>query len=420
MILLTPLAGRRLPLLLTATLSVWLVAACTGTTEPRPPTLLLVGVESGGTPRLLLIEDVTATAPPGSPRLQVVPGGARDLQAPAIGLEFENRDGGREAAWVLTREVTAGAGGAEVSAYLQRFGVHAIDPAAPASFAEDVAARLTLTEPGGGGVLDGLSLSSPATCPTALQVTRDGGLAAVLDDPSACGLSDHPELWLIDTAAGTARVLQGTNDLLPVGIYLDQRPEAQRLYFLIDAITNVHVYVDGLDGDPSGRHGQLTLQARGEDLLHLAGAGDALIALETRDVLSVDLRLPSPAPPQTEASTLQTGANRLVADPSGFASDVIVLGTTRTAVHEDLEDSAPSSTAFTAVAATIDPVVFFAYGVAQGRVLIIDLLTGGTSGEPLRVHAEQLAEITLPDGGVVAPAGLSVIGWIRAVPPPEP
>lgn len=397
------------------TLAALVLAACTGTQEPRPPTLLVIGVEDGGTPRLLLVEDVTATAPPGSPRLTVVSGGARALQAPAVAIDFENRDTDRPAAWVLTRAV--GAGGA-ATAYLQRFEVHDIDPAAPTAFAEDAPARVTLTLPGGGGVLDGLSLTSPATCPTALQVTRDGGLAAVLDDPAACGLPDHPELWLIDTATLDARVLQGTNDLLPVGVYLDQRPEDERLYFMIDAINTVHVYVDELDGSTSGRHGQLSLPVSGLDLTQVAGSGDALLGLATDELLGVDLTLLAPAPQPTRADTLSTGAFALITDPGGFASDVLVLGSDRLAVHEDASDGSPSTTAFTAVAATIDPVVLFAYGVAEGRVLIIDLLTGGQSGEPLRVHAEQLAEVALPDGGTASE--LSVIGWVRAVTPPAP
>lgn len=394
------------------------LAACTGTSEPRPPTLLLVGIEAAGTPRLLLVEDVTATAPPGSPRLTVVPGGARDLQAPAVALDFENRAGAREAAWVLTRRIVDGAGGPEVSAYLQRFEVHDIDPLSPTAFSEDVPARITLTLPGGGGVLDGLSLTSPATCPTAVQVSRDGRLAAVLDDPSVCGLSDHSELWLIDTT-GTEppRALEDNNQLVAAGVYLDQRPDDERLYFLIDAISNTHVYVDDLDGTPSYRLPQAVLPRRGIDLLEVKGSGDALIALTATELVSIDLAQPSVA--AVISSTLSTGAARVQADPWGVAPDVIVLGTSRTAVHETLADADPDTTGFTAVAVTIDPVIYFAYGVSEGRIVIIDLLTGGSSGESLRVHGEQLTAITLPDGPA-GPESLSVISWIRALAPLGP
>lgn len=40
------------------------------------------------------------------------------------------------------------------------------------------------------------------------------------------------------------------------------------------------------------------------------------------------------------------------------------------------------------------------------------------SSSSVRVHAEQLAEVALPDGGTASE--LSVIGWVRAVTPPAP
>lgn len=412
-------SAPRIGALLLSVTSLAILAACTGTSEPRPPTLLLVGIEAAGTPRLLLVEDVTATAPPGSPRLTAVPSGARDLLAPAVALDFENRAADREAVWVLTREIVDGGGGPEVSAYLQRFAVHEIDPASPSAFAEDVPARITLTLPGGGGVLDGLSLTSPATCPTAVQVSRDGSLAAVLDDPSVCGLSDHSELWLIDTtgSAGSPRALEDNNQLVAAGIYLDQRPDEERLYFLIEAISNTHVYVDDLDGTPSYHLAQAVLPRRGIDLLEVKGSGDALIALTATELVSVDLAQPSLA--AVVSGTLSTGAARVEADPWGVAPDVIVLGSSRTGVHESLTDADPDTTGFTAVAATIDPVIYFAYGVSEGRIVIIDLLTGGSSGESLRVHGEQMAEVTLPEGPG-GEQGISVIGWVRALTPLGP
>src|SRR5690606_41450245 len=94
---------------------------------------------------------------------------------------------------VLPRAVATQGGAPAVPAYLQRFLVADVDPADPTAFAEDAAARVTLTSPGDGGVLDGLSLTSPTTCPAALQVDREGAFAVVLDDPSRCGSGDHPE-----------------------------------------------------------------------------------------------------------------------------------------------------------------------------------------------------------------------------------
>ena len=170
-------APRRGLLLLALSLAlplITLLVACTGTSEPRPPTMLVVGVESAGTPALLLLEDVTESAPPGDPRLEVLAGSTRNLQAPAVAFDVEDRGLTRPALWVLAREVANVGGTPQVSAYLQRFTVDGVDPQAPAGFAEDVSARVVLSEPGGSGVLDGLSLTSPFSCPTAVQVDREG------------------------------------------------------------------------------------------------------------------------------------------------------------------------------------------------------------------------------------------------------
>src|SRR5690606_11967408 len=170
-------------------------------------------------------EDVTATAPVGDPRVRVVPGSARTLQAPAVALDLEDRNVLRPAAWVLTRAVADVGGAPQVTSYLQRFEVADVDAAAPAAFTEDAGARLLLTEPGGSGLLDGLSLTSPFTCPSAVQVNRSGTFAVVLDDPRRCGSGDHPELWALATDGSEVRALQGTNDVLGLPAYLDQRPD---------------------------------------------------------------------------------------------------------------------------------------------------------------------------------------------------
>lgn len=394
-----------------------LLAACTGTQEPRPATLLLVGVETGGVGNLLLVEDVTATAPVGSPRLVVVPGSARALQGNAVSLDLEDRNVQRPAAWVLTRSVSGVGGVPQVTSYLQRFAVADIDPAAPSAFAEDASARLLLSEPGGTGLLDGLSLTSPFSCPSAVQVNRTGTMAVVLDDPSRCGSSDHPELWLLATDGSEVRLLQGTNDVLGLPAYLDQRPDTELVYFLVDAINSAHVYVAEVDGASSHRITDLTVPESPSNLVDLAGAGDALIALAGQDILSLSLSTPAPA---TRVPT-RPGSDALVTDLSGAITELLVLDTSGTAMHTDPTDSPFDSTTARAVAGVLDPVTRFGYGVAEGGIVIYDLLTGGDSGEPFRVHTEPIASLTLPlarpptlpgaDGSRV-----SVISWVRAAP----
>src|SRR5690606_15342680 len=124
----------------------------------------------------------------------------------------------------------------------QRFAVADIDPADPVAFGEDVPARVTLTEPGGTGVLDGLSLTSPTTCPVAMHVDGSGETAVVLDDPSSCGSGDHVELWLVPLAGGDPQALEGTNDVAALPPYVDQRATPGVVYFLVDGIDSTHVY----------------------------------------------------------------------------------------------------------------------------------------------------------------------------------
>lgn len=412
--------------LLGAALGLILLAACTGTSEPRPPTLLVVGTQVAGGPHLMLIEDVTGTAPPGEPRLVALPASARALQAPAVGFDLEDRALTRPALWVLTREVTDVSGSPAVSAYLQRFLVDDIDPQAPTGFTEDTAARVVLTEPGGGGVLDGLSLTSPSSCPSALQVDREGTMAVVLDDPTACGASEHPELWLVPLPPGpepadTPRALQGTNDLAPLPAYLDQRPTEQLLYFLVDGISATHVYRDELDGSSSARVSGLNLPEPASELVDLGGAGDALVVLSHEDLLTLDLAEAGPA----ERAATRPGSERLITDPSGAVSELLVLDDFVTAFHTEPQDATPDTTSRGLVAAVIDPVTRFGYGVAEGSIVILDLLTGADSGQPFRVHVEPLDEIVLPDALPVGLPGatgtkVSAITWIRAAPAAAP
>ncbi len=398
-----------------------LLAACTGTTEPRPPTLLVIGTVQGDQPRLILVEDVSATAPRGQPRLAVVPGGGRPLLAPAVALDFEDRGLTRPAAWVLTRSVTDAGGAPAVTAHLQRFSTADVDPAGPSAFAEDAAARVTLTAPGGGGVLDGLSLTSPATCPTALQVDRAGTFAVVLDDPASCGGADHAELWLVPLDGSDPRTLEGTNPVAPLPAYLDQRGDDQAVYFLVDAISSTHVYVHTSSSGDTERLTNVTLPARASDLRAAAGAGDLLVALSAQDLLTA--RLDGLEPPVRSAT--RADADELVADPTGVAPELLALDGTALAFHTDPADRTPNVAQRPAVAATIDPLIRFAYVVGQGAVTIVDLLTGGDTGRTFQAHLELLPEVELPAG---APASLpgadtapvGVIGWFRAVAPVPP
>ena len=419
-----PLALATARPVLAAACALLLLAACTGTKEPRPATLLIVGAAPGGSPRLLLVEDVTGSARPGEPRLVVVPGSSRALPAPAVALDLEDRGLERPAAWVLTRRVEDAGGAPAVTAYLHRFRVTEVDPADPAAFAEDAGRRVTLTTPGGDGVLDGLSPTSPTTCPTALQVDRSGSWAVVLDDPARCGGDEHPEVWLVPLGpdGGEPIALQATNDVAPLAPYVDQRPVQQVAYFLVGGIstTSVYRYVLGQDGSAERLEG-VSLPARAEDLAAATGAGDLLLAVADDELLAVDLARPGPA---VRSGTVD-GAVALAADPTGLAPEVLALTGAAVAFHEDVQDRSPDRADRPAVAAAVDPVTRFAYAVGEGRLTVLDLLTGGATDRSFQAYTEPLAELVLPSGApsslVGADAGpVTVIGWVRAKAQAEP
>ncbi len=404
---------RRWVALVASTALVTLVG-CTGTSEPRPPTLLVVGAAPGGQPQLLLVEDVSATAPRGEPRLEVLTGAARDLLAPAVALDLEDRSGDRHAAWVLVRSVTGPGGTPPVTAHLQRFTVAGIDPANPVAFAEDTTVRLTLTEPGGTGVLDGLSLTSPVTCPVALQVDRAGEHAVVLDDPSRCGSADHAELWLVPLEpGGVPLALQGTNDVAALPAYLDQRGTDQVVYFLVDGIGSTHVYRHVIGEGSSERLPALDVPEPASGLVSAAGAGDTLVVLAEEDLLSVDLV----GEDAVQRADTRAGGLDLVVDQTGVSPEVLVLTGASVAFHSGPLDPDPDLTSRQATAATIDPVIRFGYAVSEGTMTIIDLLTGGDSDRSFRPHTEPLPELELPEA---EDGPLSVVGWVRALTTEEP
>lgn len=396
-----------------------LLSACTGTTEPRPPTLLIVGVAGGGGPELALIEDA---GPLAQPRLRYVVGSARALLADAVSIDFEDRAGARAAAWVLSRSVASTGGTPQVSAYLQRFDVEAIDAAAPAAFAEDVSARLTLSAPGG-ALLEDPDVGRQA-CPTALQVSRLGRWAVVLDDPTACGLAGFAVQWLIDTREGSATPLGGSTSVLATGPYTDQSQGSERAFFLVSATGDAQVFAVDLSDDSPGpgawyeRARVDTGEVGGATFLDMAGSGDVVSGLSTARVGSVDLLDPTaPQPPVTLTDSVQIGAS-LLADPFGVASELLVVGPSRTVVVRTPIGPEVAAATFTAASGTIDPVLRFAYVLGQRSVLLIDLLSGqDLYGEDLRTGIVSIPELVLPSSGGRL---LGAIAWVRAKAPEVP
>ncbi len=406
---------RRLALAFALTAA--LLTACTGTKEPRPPTLLVVGYEpSAGNPTLALVEDA-GPAEAGLQRLEFVAGSERPLLGSAVGMDFEDREGSRSGAWVLVRDQSTVGSVVQVTAYLQRFATLDVNPASPTAFAEDISARVTLTGPGGALVDPGLP--GRTACPSAVQVSRRGRWAVILDDPTACGLSDLPVQWLLDTQAASASALRATADVLAARPYTDQAPVKERAYFLVNAIRRAQVYATDFIS-PAAWFKSIELESGDSPMLDFAGGGTLLVGLSDKTLTSVDLS--DPTAKTTPADLKQTAGarSRLVMDPFGAAPEVFVLDTNRVVMHRSPSAAEVGSIPNYAAAAAIDPANRFAYLLIDGAVEVVDLLSGPDLYDmPFRWEMFSVSELTLPIGPLGRPLG--VIDWVRATePPPAP
>lgn len=387
-----------------------LLSACTGTTEPRPPTLLVVGYESVGAPTLALVEDV---GPAGAAqRLRFVAGSERALLGWAVSIDVEDREGARPYAWALTRAAPAAG---SVDAWLQRFAVAGIDPAAPTAFAEDQARRVTLS--GAGGALVSADLPGRSPCPRAVQVSRTGRWAVVLDDPAACGFGGYPVQWLVDTLDGSARPLRATGDVLAASPVTDQASSDERAYFLIGAPGDAQVFATDFS-DPAAWYKQARLGDT-PAIFDLAASGSLLVALSANRLHSLDVA--DPAAPTTPGAldVTATSAARLVTDPFGAATEVLVLGANRVGVHRAPGAGQLAPINVQAAAGAIDPVNRYAYLLSAGAVTLVDLLSGLDEYDtPLNYATIGVPELTLPVGPGGAPLG--AVAWAWAAPSAAP
>lgn len=385
-----------------------LLAGCTGTTEPRPPTLLVVGYAAASGPTLALVEDGGPTA--GQARLQFVAGSERALLADAVAIDVEDRDFTRASAWVLVRAQTTSGGVLAVQAWLQRFAVAGIDAAAPAAFAEDPARRVVLS--GSGGVLVDPGLPGRTVCPSALQVTRNGQWALILDDPAACGEAGFPVQWLLNTVTGSASALRATADVLATSPYTDQVVGGERGYFLVSAPGGAQVYATDFTNSATWL-GQARL-GDSSALVDMAGSGSVLVGLTTSRLTSLDLSDPSATP---TAATLEVNAGpwaRLVTDPLGATTEVLVLNGNRVALHRTPGTPEVGPVLVAAAAGSIDPINRFAYLLTNGSITLVDLLTGLDEYDtPLQSGAFDVPELTLATGA--DGRALGVITWVRAL-----
>ncbi len=415
--------------LMTVLLGLTLIGACSGTQEPSLPTLLVVGIESGGQRQLALFEDVLDTdAPPTTPRLRLLPGGTRDIAAPAVSLDLTDRNLGRDTAWVLSREVSGTGAATQVASFLYRFSVSAIDPDSPTAFQQLDEVLLVDDAAPGTGVLGTVGRAGGGMiCPSEVRSSRTGSHLLILDDPSACvpSTSDFPAMWLVHTSDWSARQLEIGNNVLGVPPHTDQASttSAERGYFLVGAAgASTQVYVVNFETERAEPLPEPLMPADGALIVDLTVNGSLFVAMTVDGLAWLQLGDSEELGRGTRSLDTPQG---IVSDTSGALRQLIVWNGNQVGLHDDAEEditagSSEDTVSFGAAAAVIDPARSWGYVIGHTQVLIIDLLTIlGDSGTLRENYLTQpVPEMELP---TAAGRRLSVVSWVRAAePPPTP
>lgn len=405
------------------------VAACTGTSEERTSLLLIVGIQEGGQSQLALLEDSQELSLSITERLNFVAGSARSLPAPAVSIDFTNRELERGTAFVLSRAGT----GTGVEAYLHRFNVAGIDPAEPSAFAETGfpgtgGGPLTLTAPDGSGILDGGATGNSVVCPTAVRSNRAGTRLLLMDDPTACGsdTGGSPVLWLVNPAAGTAAVLEYRSDLLAAAPYTDQGfmdggDSEEKGYYLEDAIDRLNVFAYEFEDARTDPFGEFATGVDPTRLQDMAGSFGTLVALVDDKLVGTDLGAEGSF---GAVETVDEARRVEVVRTPRTGVTALVLSVDEVGVHWGLAGDSPDvdEVTFRGAAATIDGFYSFGYVMGEGELLVLDLLLSPGADETVSTVRVSVGELALaPDPAAPNGLPLGVISWVRAAePPPTP
>ncbi len=386
------------------------LSACTGTFEATEPLLLVVGLEDGGgAPQVALIEDRFSPVQSTSDRLVLLEDSRRPLPYPAVSADVIQRAGLRSELVLLTRELDVAAPQSE----LRFFDLDGIDPADPVGFDVSTQHPTVVLSGAPGALLD--EAGGVGACPTAVQASRDGRYIAVLDNRRVCsGVgSDLVTLYLIDVNASPPAIVfsSGGQPLVAAAPFLDQAGGDEHLYYLVSGINTMLIYRMTLPSGSSSPY--LGLSLPGTEASVLRADRDMLVALSATQLRSVKAVAGAPA----GLATTVTGARALAVDATGTTEQLVVVGSSQTAVHASPADAKPTLLSFSGDAAVIDPLNRFAYVMRDQVLYIVDLLavTAGNSGGLFA--GTSLPELNLPqeDGASVA-----VMEWTRAVTPIAP
>lgn len=348
---------------------VLILVGCTGTNEEEPPVFVIVGVQNGLESQLVLFEDAYKTASDSNPRFK--PFGTATLEAPAVAFDIVDRINSRSELIVLTRKDDG-------TSFLQFFSLLGIQN--DTDFAENTSKKIILS------TLTDL----PATldlCPTSIQVTRDGALAAIQNNPKICGGSSDGSRSILLIDLSQRRYLNqlersSFKDFrVPslVSVRLDQKNDA--LYFLTERGQTIEL--NRLErnlftsSDPSAKVTKYTPSLRTDTNLSdfIQYGSDALILNRSQNLytyasLSGDLL------ENTNVPTLNQGLT-FIEDPSNKYPQVFVLNGQRIAIHSDPRATTTSNRIegpSTAKIGTINTFSDFLYLARDKALEVYDLL----------------------------------------------
>ena len=323
-----------------------LLGACSGSPGTPLPTLLAVSLVESGAAQVALVE-TTLTVGGAYTLLEE---SRRDLAAPAVDFDVTDRNGGRDTLLVLSW-------GNDNEGYLDSFSLQGIDPGNPVAFAPVVGKpRLALSS----------LANAPADgfCPEAVQISRDGRYAAVLNG-TRCGNLLESAIDIIDLKE--KRVLTRLDSffgLVDAPPYLDQQNNL--LYYLEQGVSDATLIRLSLPDLTE----ETLVTLPDQDQVDLGQAATNLLILRPSEVTA----LPLSASAETTELPTRPGARRFIDSYASSNTAVLVLGNNHLTVYRSLEDGKAYRATVEAQYGTLDDNDGFAYFATAGRIIRFDLL----------------------------------------------
>lgn len=356
------------------------LAACTGTSEERLPTLLVVGFGEAAQPEVALIRTALTAAEEAEGGFTFLEPSRQGLAAPAVDFAVTERNGSRSELVVLSRAESG-------AAYLDFFNLQGISADAPDAFAPSRPRRALSSFPG----------VAANFCPEAVQVSRTGRFAVVFSGTS-CGDDAAVDIFDLETNRALPRITGGTFGLVTAPPYLDQQTDT--LYYLQQKVNNAELIALRLADPDFAATSVATLP--GLDQRGLTQIGATLLMLYPSSFVTVPLATP------TENVVVDSvpDSRSFIDNLSPVETSVLILGSNRLTVHRLLDDADEQSVPIPVRSATYDPLERFVYLASEGQIVRFDLLrySGSFSG--------LLRTFTLPE--LVQPGPIT---WFKGIVP---